>query len=75
MKPLWDRIEQWLRNNELAVFKSLRRGATEKAIQKLEKKIKERLPDDVRLAYLRHDGQEFESPGCWMVGAGCRLKK
>lgn len=53
---LWSRLEQQLRLHAADLAASLRPGAGESAIKAFEDVIERRLPDDVREAYLWHDG-------------------
>src|SRR5688572_13123427 len=58
----WKVIEAWLRENAPDVKRSLRPGATPKAIAELEAKIGTPLPDDVKASYRIHDGQKDDAP-------------
>ncbi len=60
MKDLWNRIEAWIAANTDGDL-ALRKGATEKQIKAVEKKIGRRLPDDLRESFAIHDGQDMPS--------------
>jgi cell wall assembly regulator SMI1 len=57
MKPIFDRIHVWLAAHAPAVLADLRPPATEKQLRAAERAMKLTLPDDLRAAYLIHDGQ------------------
>lgn len=56
MTELWDRLERQLKIRAPELAASLRPGVSEFALTVFEEEIRQRLPDDVREAYLRHDG-------------------
>jgi cell wall assembly regulator SMI1 len=60
MKQIWNRIEAWFTANVDPAYNpgAFLGGATDLQIQSLEKKLKLRLPDDVRESYLIHNGME-----------------
>ncbi len=64
MSTVWQRIESWLSQNALPVFRSLRSGATEQDIASAEAILGQSLPSDYRESLLRHDGQELDQYGC-----------
>jgi cell wall assembly regulator SMI1 len=57
MKEIWQRIEQWLKENAPETFDSLNPGASEEEIAGLENLLSVRLPADMRESYLIHNGQ------------------
>lgn len=57
MDATWDRIEAWLAANAPGVLASLNPPATDADIAATEALVGRALPDDVRAAYRRHDGQ------------------
>lgn len=61
MKCVWDRLHVWLAANAPQVLASLRPGATTEQIRAAEAEMGLTLPDDVRAAYLVHDGQTGEA--------------
>ena len=56
MTDLWDRLERQLEIHAPELATSLRPGVGEVALATFEEGIGQRLPDDLREAYLRHDG-------------------
>lgn len=54
----WKRIESALARDYPAIRKSLKKGANEKALSKLEKQIGNKLPDDVRASLSKYNGQK-----------------
>jgi cell wall assembly regulator SMI1 len=59
MKTIWDRIHMWLAANAPKVLKSLRRGASERAIRAAEIAMGVTFPEDVKACYRIHDGQRM----------------
>jgi cell wall assembly regulator SMI1 len=55
----WERLEAQLANNQPEVLKSLRAPATLSDILAVEMEMGLEFPEDVRNAYLRHDGCEM----------------
>jgi len=64
MRKSWKRIESWLRDHAPVVLASLQPGADDAAIQKAERELNIKFPDDVRASFRIHDGQagELEAP-------------
>jgi cell wall assembly regulator SMI1 len=60
---LWMRIESWLRQNHPARGVGLRPGATAEEVNAAEGLLGVKFPDDLRFAYLRHNGEEDDSCG------------
>ncbi|KAI3700854.1 hypothetical protein L2E82_45494 [Cichorium intybus] len=58
VKHLWARIRTWLTENFPEVLPTLRKGASEDEINKLEKSLKVKLPLPTRVLYRFCDGQE-----------------
>jgi cell wall assembly regulator SMI1 len=52
----WRRVESRFKRSAIDLFEALRRPATEAEIQAVETEIGYRLHEEVREAYLRHDG-------------------
>jgi cell wall assembly regulator SMI1 len=63
MDQTWERIEAWLTANAPTVAAGLNPPASPKVIADAEQFLGVQFPDDVRVSYLRHDGQRFNSPG------------
>ncbi|XP_021291057.1 F-box protein SKIP16 [Herrania umbratica] len=63
IKRCWDKLKKWLSNNFPEAEATLRRGAFESDIQKLETLLKVKLPLPTRLLYRFHDGQELTDEG------------
>jgi len=57
VKGIWRRIEAILEAQAPEIKKSLNNGATKKALRKLETLCRVSLPDDFKVSYLLHDGQ------------------
>ncbi|MBS0260785.1 MAG: SMI1/KNR4 family protein [Planctomycetes bacterium] len=53
----WRRIETWLKDHAPQIFATLRPGASEEELRRIEQTIGQSLPDDVRESYRIHDGQ------------------
>ncbi|KAL7607970.1 hypothetical protein Lser_V15G14078 [Lactuca serriola] len=62
VKDVWDRIKTWLTKNFPEVLPTLRKGASEDEINKLEKCLKVKLPLPTRVLYRFCDGQEQCNP-------------
>lgn len=60
VKGIWKQIESILKAQAPGIEKSLNKGATKQAIQKLETMCGVSLPDDFKASYLIHDGQKSE---------------
>jgi cell wall assembly regulator SMI1 len=58
----WERIERWLAVNAPEIAEGLNPPASADEIATTERLLDRRLPDDVRAAYLRHDGQQSDAP-------------
>lgn len=65
MSDAWSRIEAWLAAHAPASAAGLNPPASPEAIAAAERSLGVTFPDDVRAAYLRHDGQASDSP--WML--------
>ncbi len=61
VKQSWKRIEAWLKANDPERAKSLAKPATAKQISDAEKKMKVKLPSDVKQTYQIHNGQKYSS--------------
>jgi internalin A len=70
MSAIWDRMERVLNVHATPVLKSLRPPATEVQIADAEALLELRFPDEVRSAYLRHDGQVAGNDWTFFAGAG-----
>ncbi len=57
MEAVWWRIERWLNDEAPYVLASLQAGATIADIAETETLLGVRLPEDVRVSYLLHNGQ------------------
>jgi cell wall assembly regulator SMI1 len=55
-EELWERLEKQLSIQAPKLAASLRPGADEASLIDFERKIGQKLPEDIRFAYLRHDG-------------------
>jgi cell wall assembly regulator SMI1 len=62
MEHVWSRIEAWLAANAPAIAAGLNPPASSRELAKTERFLGARLPQDVRLSYLRHNGQSRGSP-------------
>jgi cell wall assembly regulator SMI1 len=62
MRELWTRIESSLSRGAPEVLRSLRKGATDAAIRKVEAAIGVRFPADLAASFRIHDGQRAEAP-------------
>ncbi|KAK8498815.1 hypothetical protein V6N12_053037 [Hibiscus sabdariffa] len=58
VKRCWDKLKKWLSNNFPEAEATLRRGASESDIERLQTLLKVKLPLPTRLLYRFHDGQE-----------------
>ncbi len=65
MDQVWERIEAWLAVNAPAVAAGLNPPASPEAVAETERFLDVQFPDDLRASYLRHDGQQPNSP--WML--------
>lgn len=57
LRSLWDRLRRALEQHAPSVAANLSPPATEAAIAAAERELRLRLPEDLRAAYLVHDGQ------------------
>lgn len=64
MDEIWERLENFLRQNAPKIYEGLASGATEDQIIAVEQICGFSFPTDVRQSYLRHDGQlgDFGEP-------------
>jgi cell wall assembly regulator SMI1 len=70
MSDIWNRMERVLSVHAPPVLKSLRPPATAAQIADAEALLELRFPDEVRAAYLRHDGQVAGADWTYLPGAG-----
>ncbi|XVE81024.1 hypothetical protein DITRI_Ditri15bG0029600 [Diplodiscus trichospermus] len=63
VKRCWEKLKKWLSNNFPEAEATLRRGASESDIQRLDTLLKVKLPLPTRLLYRFHDGQELKEKG------------
>lgn len=63
MDQVWARVEAWLAAHAPAVAAGLNPPASEDELAETERQLGVRLPESVRAAYLRHDGQSADAPG------------
>jgi cell wall assembly regulator SMI1 len=68
MSDCWDRVDRVLERHAPLVFNSLRPPATETQISEMETLVGVRFPEEIRVAYLRHDGQCAGDH--WLIPAG-----
>ncbi|MBD2041432.1 SMI1/KNR4 family protein [Microcoleus sp. FACHB-672] len=61
MEIVWERIHNWLKANAPQVLESLRSGATDEEIYQAEVFFNVKFPEDFKLSYCVHNGQEEES--------------
>jgi cell wall assembly regulator SMI1 len=59
---LWTRIEVWLAANAPAISVGLNPPASARELAKTERFLGVKFPEEVRLSYLRHNGQSLGSP-------------
>lgn len=62
MEHVWKRIEDWLQAHAPEALAGLNGPASLEQIEHAEHALGVRLPDDVRAAYLRHNGQDPDAP-------------
>ena len=60
MTDLWNRVDRQLQIHAPELAASLQPGVSESALTAFEGRIGQRLPEDVREAYLRHDGCRYK---------------
>ena len=60
MKIIWERIHDWLAVNAPQVLENLRPGANDEEIYRAEAFFGVEFPEDFKLSYRVHDGQEEE---------------
>ncbi len=65
MNQVWDELDKLLASHAPKIAASLRPPASEEQIAIVEEQIGMQLPEDLRLSYLRHNGQE---PDCKLFG-------
>ncbi|GIH60446.1 hypothetical protein [Microbispora siamensis] len=65
----WDRVERWLGAHASATLRKLKFGADPQDLARWEADHGRRLPDDLYVSYLRHDGADGN------LGAGFRLPR
>lgn len=65
MQTIWDRIEQWLRNNAPTVLAGLNPPATRDEIIQTEAILGISFPQDVVDTFLIHNGQASQTP--WLL--------
>ncbi len=58
----WSAIEKWLRSHAPDVFASLRAGAANEDLDRLQRELAVELPADLQASLRRHDGQEEDAP-------------
>lgn len=68
VKKCWDSLKSWLGSNFPEVLTTLRKGASEDELNKLEKDLKVNLPHPTRLLYRLHDGQEVSDKLLGLIG-------
>lgn len=61
MKIIWERIDNWLAANAPQVLKSFRPGANDEEIDRAEVFFGVEFPEDFKLSYRVHNGQDKES--------------
>jgi cell wall assembly regulator SMI1 len=61
MKELWNRLEQWLKEQAPDVYADLNPGVSQLEIDNLEGVIGYKLPNDLRESLMIHNGQRGES--------------
>jgi cell wall assembly regulator SMI1 len=57
MEEIWQRIENWMKENQPDLLSELNPGAKEEQITTLEKKLKIKFPEYFRRSAMIHDGQ------------------
>lgn len=62
MDEIWTHLETFLQKNAPQIYDGLAPGATEAEIAETETRTGFFFPPDVRQSYLRHNGQESDSP-------------
>jgi cell wall assembly regulator SMI1 len=66
-KLFWDYVDDVLARKAPVAFAALRPGASMAQVELLEHGLGVTLPDEVRFAYLRHDGQDATKPGNFLL--------
>lgn len=61
MQKIWNKIENWLKSHNSAIFNNLSSGATEEKIMRIEDEMNIQFPEDFKQSYLIHNGQESET--------------
>ncbi|MCW7540953.1 SMI1/KNR4 family protein [Aquabacterium sp. A7-Y] len=79
MEELWIRLESLLQSHAPEVFASLNPPATVEEIRQTEQVLGFSFPDDVRVAYLRHNGAADQTiergPRFFYLGGWCCLER
>lgn len=70
MDGIWERLENFLRQNAPRIYEGLAPGAAEEEIAESENVCGFRLPPDVCQSYLRHNGQSDDLVDNLNMGAG-----
>ncbi|KAL9233187.1 hypothetical protein vseg_008216 [Gypsophila vaccaria] len=68
VKKCWDTLESWMSSHLPEMLTTLRKGASEEELNKVEKILKIKLPLPTRLLYRLHDGQEFKFKSLGLIG-------
>jgi cell wall assembly regulator SMI1 len=68
MKQLWDRLEAWAKKNAKRSLRLSNKGVSEKRIAAAEKKMRLKIPSDLRASLLLHDGQANDDVFRWLPG-------
>ena len=61
MQAIWDRIETWRKLHVLQKRTSFQPGATNHEIYQVEVTMKVKLPDDVKVSYRFHNGNDNQN--------------
>ncbi len=70
MDRIWERLENFLRQNAPEIYDGLALGASEQEIVEVEQSCGFQFPPDLRQSYLRHDGQMPGLMNTCNAGAG-----
>ena len=63
MQMVWNTLESWLAENAPHLKQALKPGVQEDEVERLEKRIGVKLPEDFVAFYKIHNGQDAESEG------------
>jgi cell wall assembly regulator SMI1 len=71
-EELWERLEQQLSIHAPKLLASLQPGVSEDTLLEFENQMGQKLPEDIRFAYLRHDGCSYSDLDALGLFNSCR---